>query len=438
MVRHLWATPVEDYALTSSSAALAGYETVTGFDSNFNITQDLWFHRFLPSYGPKPGTLCDPRLLSLGDTITTNSSLFQYTIASIDTANAGDSGFSYEGWTLENCDITSLFVNADANTFIIDFTALVSCQASAAQILQGNNYEITVRADWPMSTLSGQYASLLGVQKAIKNRGTSASASTVDAFGKLLDAVTSVSSNEFATRVFLLMALTNGTFPTIISFEADFPWCPASLGRDAPCALQVPPLNVTSMFEYAPNGKISQYFASIPGSTPLITNDTAGIMSNLVQAAYAAVRLDLGNPSPNNFLLNSSMIGQAITASLPQTFPQLPGESYLYSVLVGDGYYASATNATIPDVAHLLPLKLPGPAVLDGVYLCRFQRVKSPGSAFIAVLVATLSMFSSGWAIFLRLAAGMVKKRQPGGKQFHFLCGCVLTSCFSERLRRPR
>ncbi|KAJ7861312.1 hypothetical protein B0H14DRAFT_537909 [Mycena olivaceomarginata] len=299
-------------------------------------------------------------------------------------------------------------------TVNMDLTAIVTCRADGTQVLQGNNYEITARTDWSESTLSGKYNSLLGAQKAMKKSQAGTFNATVDARGAALNAVLSLAADDFATRVLLLDAFTNGSFPSIISFQADFPWCPASLGRDAPCALQVPPLNISSMFLYKSSRDLQQYFASLPVSDlnkPLVTNDTLGIISNIVQSAYAAVRLDLGNPSPNNFLLNTAMISEAITATFPQTFPGLFNESLLYSVLVNDGYEARVEGASeITNLTGLLPLTLPGPAVLQGLYLCHFQRAKSLGSAFIAVLVGTLSMFSSGWAIFLAFAANRGKE----------------------------
>ncbi|KAJ7465493.1 hypothetical protein FB451DRAFT_1261881 [Mycena latifolia] len=367
--------------------ALAGYETITGFDSDFNVTQSHWFNKFLPVQARKAGTLCDPRLLS---------------------------------WTLDNCDITSLYVNGDANTFVIDSTVIVSCRADDAQISQGDNYEITLRTDWPQSTLAGKYGSLLGVQKALKNRGKFDA--TVDARGKVLDAVTAGGATDFALRVLDLDTLTNGSFPTLISFQAEYPWCPASLGPEAPCALQIPSINITNMFLFnpgAPRPGISSYSAADPVGTfnePLVDNNTEAIIANLVQSAYATVRLDLGNRAPNNFLLNTSLIPAAIESSFPQTLARLPTQSILYAMLVGDPSYAENEPPSAVaeyNLTGLLPLTLPGPAVVDGVYLCRFQRAKSPGSAFIAVLVATLSMFSSGWALFLGFAAGMVKRRGP-------------------------
>ncbi|KAJ7880022.1 hypothetical protein B0H14DRAFT_1585109 [Mycena olivaceomarginata] len=63
--------------LATINAALAGYETVTAFDSDFNVTQTHWFNQFTPSLVSKPGSLCDPRLLTLWDTFNTNFTLFQ-------------------------------------------------------------------------------------------------------------------------------------------------------------------------------------------------------------------------------------------------------------------------------------------------------------------------------------------------------------------------
>ncbi|KAF7365968.1 hypothetical protein MVEN_00472400 [Mycena venus] len=151
------------------NVALVGYNTVTQFSSDFNVTQHFWYDIFIPSIAQTtPGTLCDARLLQLGDTVTTNYTLFQYVVALIDQPNAGDAGLSYRGWTLENCDIAALFFNADGSTFSIDYTALVACRATDVQVAAGNDFEITLRADWSQSLLQGKYTSLLGVQLALR------------------------------------------------------------------------------------------------------------------------------------------------------------------------------------------------------------------------------------------------------------------------------
>ncbi|KAJ7777557.1 hypothetical protein DFH07DRAFT_976505 [Mycena maculata] len=238
-----------------------------------------------------------------------------------------------------------------------------------------------------------------------------------DAPGFVLNAITTTSAADFAEHFFGLIDFTNGSFPAIISFAAQSPWCPASLGLDAPCASQVTPLNITSMWEYSPApGIIRQYDANTPIiSQPIINIDTSGIISNVVQVVYAAVRFDLGNRSPNNFLLNTSIIPDAIIPSFPQNASYMQTESYLHSVLVNDGYYTSVTDSTTYEIPGLLPLTSPGPALIDGVYLCRFQRGKSPGAGFIAILVATFSMFTAAWGRFLWMAENIVKRRRREG-----------------------
>ncbi|KAJ7811048.1 hypothetical protein B0H14DRAFT_3880238 [Mycena olivaceomarginata] len=373
--------------LTVLNAALAGYETVPSYSSNFNVTQDHWYDKFLPPAAkPKPGSLCDARLLSLGDTITTNYSMFEYSISAIDKENTGNSGFSYEGWALDNCDMTSLFVNADANTFIIDFTAIVNCKANGPQIQQGNSFDITARTDWSVSYMAGSFGSPLGAQKALRNLQAGTFNESLDARGAVLNTLLDASGSEFADRTYFMLMLSNRTTP------------------------QVPPLNTTGIFEWLGNGTLV--------SNAKLTNDTIGMVWNMVQVIYAAVSSRSRQPQPNNFLLNTSVIPEAIQSTFPQTYPSqgdisLPTESYVHSALVNDELFANLTDDTPGLLPSLLPLSAPGPAVIDGVYLCRFQRAKSPGSAFIAVLVATLSTFSAVWGIFLTLAAAFVKQKEP-------------------------
>ncbi|KAJ6571574.1 hypothetical protein B0H19DRAFT_662763 [Mycena capillaripes] len=380
-----------------------GYETITVFQSNYNVTQSHWYHQYIPSLMPKPGTLCDSRVFNLGDTFTTNYTLFQYSIASVISANAGDSGISYTGWTLEDCDITSLYVHGDVSTYTIDYTAVLECRNDA--------YDFSARTDFSLSSLAGKYNQLLGVQRLRKNRQDSTFNKTRDSRGVVLDAVTSLSSRDAATRIFTLAQATNGTSPVIISLQADFPFCPAALGRVAACAVGVPQFNISNSFVSYANLTFQQYFAGEPlsdSNQPVIANDTFNALANVIQTLYAAVRIDLGNPSPNNFLLNTSVIPATVFPTFPTTLPGVYNTSEEYSNLVG-----AAVSADF-NFTGLLPLTVEGPALMDVVYLCRFQRPLAPAQAFIAVLVATLSMFSSGWAVFLAMATKVVKKRDSG------------------------
>ncbi|KAJ7088558.1 hypothetical protein C8R43DRAFT_964947 [Mycena crocata] len=388
--------------LTTINMALTGYETITVFQSDYNVTQQHWYDQYLPSLVAEPGTLCDSRVFNLGDAFTTNYTLFQYTIASVVRANAGDSGISYKGNTLENCDVTSLYVHGDVNAYTIEYTAIITCRT--------NDFEITARTDFSVSSLAGKYTQLLGVERSLKNRKDGTFNTTRDSRGVVLNGVTILSSQDVATRMFTLAQATNGTSPVIVSLQADFPFCPASLGRAATCAVAAPQFNISTSFVSYSNNTFHQYRAGQPltdDNQPVINDVTYNVFSNLIQTMYAAVRIDLGNPSPNNFLLNTSVIPDTIFA----TYSAIPG------VFDTSEEYANLVGTKIdPDfnLTGLLPLTVPGPAQLDVVYLCRFQHRKAPAQAFIAVLVATLSMFGSGWGLYLTLATGFVKKRDRG------------------------
>ncbi|KAF7332410.1 hypothetical protein MKEN_00122800 [Mycena kentingensis (nom. inval.)] len=430
------------------NVALIGYETVSVFDGDFNKTQNFWYDRFLPTFarseGSTPGNLCTERLLRLGDTVTTNYALFQYSIASIDRANVNggdETGLSYKGWTLDECDVTALYVNVVGQTLSADFTALVACNSSR----EGVNF--TMRADWTQSSLVGKYTSILGVQKAAAN--SNATVSEHKARGMALSALVTAAGTDWVWGIQVL-DLTNFTSPEVISFAAQFPYCPPS--ASAGCATPDPPsLNIASTTEITGAGsqeKISTYVASKPSggfNIPLLdlNNDTYGlahVASNTVQSLWAALRLDLGIHSANNFLLNTSVIPRAIASSFPApsslsptAILQLQNESYLYSVLVGDGYYARMQNdSSFDGIPALLPLTAPGPAVLDSVYLCQIQQMKSAGSVFVGVVAGTYTMFMTAWQILVFVLAFWWKRKR--GENWEPVAG---KSESEKLLRRP-
>jgi hypothetical protein len=135
--------------------ALTGYETITVFKSDFNITQSHWYDHWLPGAIAKPGTLCDPHIFNVGDTFTTNYQLFQWTIESISNANAGDSGIVYKGTTLEDCDISTLDLNGDIRTRTLDITAVVTCSVNG-------EFEVRARTSFTMTSLPGNYSPVMG------------------------------------------------------------------------------------------------------------------------------------------------------------------------------------------------------------------------------------------------------------------------------------
>ena len=190
-----------------------------------------------------------------------------------------------------------------------------------------------------------------------------------------------------------------GHYPVMLSAEISYTPCPALLGTNPPCASNPPPVNITSSLVVVHNGT-SSYPISSNNAFALHINDLYSPIANIVQIIHAAVLIDLGNPHKNNFLLNPSMLDKTLYSEFPAILkPHKPTVSMLYQTV-----FATA------------PLKVEGPAKLEARYLCHLQQMRAPAQAFIAVLVATLSMFVSGWGFFTLLATYWAKRSNDSGK----------------------
>jgi len=370
----------------------------------------------MPSRIPKPGSLCDPHIFNLGDTFTTNYSFFGWNIDSIIKANAGDSAISYQGTPLIFCDVTSIFINGDLHSWTVDFTVIVTCK-------QDDIFSVTAKTTFSNSILPGRYSPPLGVVRYF-NDGTN------DTRGAILDSMCVLSSPGFIVsvnskvsirsasqdigkRVYNAFVGSNFTTPAIISLQADFVFCPMSLGIAAPCSISRPTYGVPFVAAVYANSTSQQFDARLPidpVGNPYILDDNSLLpFHNLLQAIYAAIRVDLGNPSLNNFILNPLL---SLNGTIFDNFPVTPYNqdknsttSTLYSQL----------HDPDPTWKEYLPVNVSGPAQIQVAYACRFQRRKPLGPLIISVLVATLSMFSSGWAVFIVLATKFAKRTDPAG-----------------------
>ena len=404
---------LQSMTLFFSTAALTGYETVTVFESDFNVTQSHWFDNgFLAFHQPKPGTLCEPRVFNVGDPLTTNYSFFQWNMDSIIQPNAGQSGISYGGTPLTFCDVTSIYLDGSILSWSMDFTVISSC-------VDADSFNVTARTSFSMGLLPGRYSPLLGLRLA--------SDGTQDARGQILDGLLSciffsftlltvisrlsTATQDLGTRVYNALLFSNQTSAVTLSAQANFNYCPMSLGLDAPCAVNPPQFDIFAAAVVFPNSTIHYYTSQIPMDPVwnpwVFDNDTELAFFNLIQAVYASVRIDLGNPSLNNFILYP----EAMNNTIAPTFPITPanGEAFsnssLYTIL----------SSPFPWLQQNLPVTLSGPATIQVVYPCQFQQRKTPGALITSVLVATLSMFSTGWAVFMLLATTVAKRNNPAG-----------------------
>jgi hypothetical protein len=204
--------------------------------------------------------------------------------------------------------------------------------------------------------------------------------------------------------------------PAILSGRIFSTPCPASLGVTAPCANDPHPINIDRVTSVFRNGSFNAFDAFLPPSNtnkPLIKLDWFPRIANLIQVIVASIRIDLGNPSPNNFILHPS----ALNRTLSSTFPAVKLTNSTDSLL-----YQANVHPEIYGMQGMLPLTLAGQARIQVVFPCRFQRRKAFGALFISVLVATLSMFASGWALFMFLASYWVKHSSETGKTSYPIC----------------
>lgn len=212
------------------------------------------------------------------------------------------------------------------------------------------------------------------------------------------------------------MLLSNNTTPAILSLQADFEHCPASLGTSAPCANQVPKFNITFAAAVFPDARLISHTLNQPTSEDnpaVIDSSTEGPLANIVQLIYASARIDLGNPSPNNFILNPAASNQTLVQTFPRTsfVPEVRSELF-------DQW---TTHKGIENLDQYRPVTVDQPANIRVTYLCRSQKKKAAGSLFISVLVATLSMFSAGWAAFMLIATYFAKRSHDGQNHNHYL-----------------
>ena len=128
-------------------------------------TQSLWFNNYMPYRKTKPGTICDPHLFNVGDGFTTNYTIFEWTIQSIETPNAAGSGVSYNGSSLTSCDVRNVYLNADLQHYSIDLGILMSCR-------NDNHFGVTASTSLTISSLPGLMSQMFGVAKAVNSNQT--------------------------------------------------------------------------------------------------------------------------------------------------------------------------------------------------------------------------------------------------------------------------
>ncbi|KAG9029702.1 hypothetical protein FRB95_004998 [Tulasnella sp. JGI-2019a] len=386
--------------------ALTGYETVTQPNTDYNYVPHHWYTRF--TRAPKPGTFCDAYRLNIGDSFVTGPSIFTYQLASIlgDESASAASSIPYKGQTLEYCDVASLSVTADARLQTSTIVAGIACTAETEFPVTLTTTVHTTAYDSVTSTYEEKGSNEVGDLVALNSGSLPVNVSYL---------VTQSSADLIGHFVHVFRTMPGYTGPALLSVSTNetepYPpwWCSTAVsGTNTTCATTVPPISDTlrtpTLLDV--DGYKVIYNSSLPSNYTLAIN-------NLMEVMLAAVRIDLGNILPNNVLVNrsSELIANTVAQTLPIEGGSSNDTSYLYEVLV-----APATNSSYYSPVDLGEGPIP-PSQIALEYQCREEQRKSPGSILVAVVVATMTLFKGGWAVFVILVTFFAKRAEPEGER---------------------
>ena len=199
----------------------------------------------------------------------------------------------------------------------------------------------------------------------------------------------------------------NHTGTVVIAVSADVEFCPPSIGLRngtlSPCAAQTPQFNIT------PTWAIGNQFHLLHSSSPPYELDDTlrPPIDNMLHLALAAIRVDLGNASPNNFLTNPEVLNRTLTAVFPQTASTSRMPSKLYKFLHEQSLLVSSHSG--PSVFD--PFHIPGPSVVEAVYVCKGLKRKDSLNLIVSVFVATVSMFTPAWTVFIAISCWLLNRK---------------------------
>ena len=131
-----------------------------------------------------------------------------------------------------------------------------------------------------------------------------------------------------------------------------------SFGLNATCAISPPQFNIVAAATLFPNSTIVRYDSSLPIDPVLnpwvLDNNTESATYNILQLVYGVVRIDLGNPSLNNFIFHPAALDNTIYS----TFPITPANGEASS----NSNLSLTLNTLFSELQQYLPVTLPGPA----------------------------------------------------------------------------
>ncbi|EAU85465.2 hypothetical protein CC1G_06366 [Coprinopsis cinerea okayama7 len=113
------------------NVALVGYDEVTEFANTYPIndtTKTAWNKPLLPLVG-KVSYSCNPRVISVGDTLKTNNGLFEWRVTQIPVPSPNATELIYKGVQLDSCDNRFITLTWDLRTHKLEAEMEIHCHA---------------------------------------------------------------------------------------------------------------------------------------------------------------------------------------------------------------------------------------------------------------------------------------------------------------------
>lgn len=224
----------------------------------------------------------------------------------------------------------------------------------------------------------------------------------------------------------------NRTTPTIVDVRAVFDWCPVIyIGTNGPA--DTDETDCSAHAEYSPPSfSLTQPSLIFPNTTFLKppdaslfnTDDYRIPLNNLIYSLHAAARTDLGSFRPNNLFTNASMLQSIIKGRMPGGSIHNATDLKFAGALLGT---RNLSSGTFNLAFTALPLAPAGPSVILNYYLCHFKIPKSTAALVFGMFVATMSLFSTAWTVFMIFADTWIKRRS-GGRFTVMKCACEASS----------
>ncbi|KAJ7764321.1 hypothetical protein B0H16DRAFT_1799816 [Mycena metata] len=296
-----------------------------------------------------------------------------------DSDGGGDGSFSYAENDLSKCDVTEYEITARPGDRLITASAAIQCKAPIA-------FQAVTSCSFSNHEKVGTIAAGTFPENSLARAITDA----MDNFG-----------NETYGDIYSGLYITNDEDITVLSQKvykvvaSGHPEC----SEQPPFACTIPSFDFYNAIGNTDLGIIN-------GGAEDIAADEDNLY-NVIKVFFAAVRLDLGHWTPDNIFTNTTAFNTTIS---PTDDTVHAGSAAFRSFASSKGMaYINLTTPPAPDD--------PTPrAVIQVAYTCNIKQRKSPGSFFVSVLSATLSMFLGVWGAALALLSSIAKRASGGNR----------------------